>query len=1754
VEEVVATSEDEARYRMMAAVLLLLPNPAAVKRFLEVLEYRDVVALDAAHRGVNVGWKIVVNSEPQKALLSSTPVPEEVQTFVVNAAPRAAKNRPRTSVGIDQPADEPSTNPSGHSRGRALVTTLSTLGYRLSVMSSLPSYVEECTEEDVSSHMIRGPALFRAANDDLPPLLGPSSRRRSNAIDSQDDSFTVLHTEVGAYESTSLFVTLRDVVKDALHRLSAENTVPRYVMLGVARQRELACVTSLIGVSGGFFFEDSLPPALPVTPHPEGHVAVDLDRGDSRSTNPYLTGTHFASPCSSYLRAHLLSSFDSAAAGVGAMKGPPQSAAKMLPSLVLNIPNDHQNTCDVFDASTSAEIHGASCCCRYVAAPPRQLHSVRLLKGVPTQASMRHQSSSNPLFRSRHQFLRLDAPKCSVTEFVIKCKRDNQRKREGRNGVAAVLDDLSVLLPSVTDLMSSSGSPPGRSAVHRRWNYPLAMSTALVGKQRGGFGGAADSMGREEGQQQLEEEDGPPLDADAAGEALLGCPLSMFGSPENLRFLRRQYVQLISAAVATALMTECLMLGGRYRLRSLHIGPATLNPSSARGGPSSAHAADATTQQLDAGVHGALSQVPPASYDDRAFDIPDVILMFQAIREALHQPRHVVPRMTVTQNIDYSVVQHLAAIGGRGLGPQQIPVSTTCVLEWPITEGDCSPQEQTDGDYLRVARSGTSSPRADNNSTSTTETMILSGAGPLPLLLESVTALYRLVVTLTEHRVRDVSKSKSTYASREVRHSRHAILGTAREFLDTINATPHTSSSRTGGIVSKQHYRLMCAVDPLTSSIPTPTIIARDVTKKLGFLDFLLFSWFGATPQEKYFWIKKNDVDLHAVTTGSTSHQLADGVGPVVTQQTIDERARLEMYRGQLMYDVLGNRLLVAAVHARTPAEAQRAVLDSAVVLNTPPGDAVRRQQHHREQLMRASQRPMGTFDRSVKNTSRIEEGLRKVDPTNLTAAAAMAHLTEPTQKYSEEVSGGLLFSPIFFYVKSLASAGYRSQFFATSNTSSVVFAVFAHQTRTTGNVDRATEAIKNELASYYGKASTAGTVEEALRNVCVACCEIFPFSKAIETAEISSVDSQLTNDWTKVIEDACCLAVTVAFPPRYINNSNVGGDRRFATTSKKAQQIIFDARNCAPCLPRDDFPMLVDAAFYTPTNLLAEALQGLCPKYEAAYETCMITDTKLHHSALSHRSTVGFRCVLSITSVGGLSLPSVGVAAVPQQPHHRAFVIGVGEGHSKTEAWRHAARSALAVHFPQLLEQKDALSDLAPDVFQMISPEVRAEMGAPQFVFGSRRQLSDTAAQIGASSATNIFGSQGIESVCRVFSSPLSALPKGPREDHSGLLFECVGSTDAAAFVSAVKEVRRRVKCAISAQQQQRELENAVSSSNEVPVSVPLFRNWDVTSNYTKSFLHVHLGALGVALKAKLRVSLRDPSWNDHETMLHPESVSNAFFVSIETMDDRNHLRVSMLHPNPETTTGDANVDLTVVIDDRRHGSLDEKGAVVRPGGAMLVELFTILRREMYTRCDSMVREREFALLRHSIQRRMQVEGTSFRLSVERRVQYILRALLGLQIDVVTGDSDETQRNPNGESAAFSSSSSSLYRPFQATAYVHLTAAGDAEFAALAWQEQCYLQNKRQLLDRSRHQQDFMNHNGWKSSTSSLSSSKHPIAPPSLPPRKPRSLDLSNTQGQRVRLPILTASDASSQRAALEKLLDLVERFTELCGLWGVH
>ncbi|CUF54570.1 Hypothetical protein, putative [Bodo saltans] len=600
---------------------------------------------------------------------------------------------------------------------------------------------------------------------------------------------------------------------------------------------------------------------------------------------------------------------------------------------------------------------------------------------------------------------------------------------------------------------------------------------------------------------------------------------------------------------------------------------------------------------------------------------------------------------------------------------------------------------------------------------------------------------------------------------------------------------------------------------------------------------------------------------------------------------------------------------------------------------------------------------------------------------------------------------------------------------------------------------------------------------------------------------------------------------------------------------------------------------------FYTPTNLLAEALQGLCSKYDAHYETCSITespntfvgDRAAPSDDSFSKSCVGFRCVLTIASVGGLTLPMPKYAYAQQQRGGGDFVIGVGTGYSKTQAWRAAAVAALKRHFPQLLEQKNALAELSDTLTtSSLGPSIRLELGfglgMPNFIFGSRFVRQDI--------ASDEAPRRRFESVCRVATSSKSRSDVSPHATNdetvdgdspsASFWFETTAETDGVAFVKAVRELQTRWKVAVA--------EHVQVAAAATAEQHPMFHRWDMTSNYTKSFLHAHFGALGVALKGKLRLSLNKSPQSDDDSANTMSSdvvgsdngLAKDLCVTIEMMDEHNHLRAAVLHPNGNVLSTEASA---LVQSLGKSGSA--KGARVLPGGTMFVELFALLRHHIRLRCDVLVRESEMPLLRDAIQGRMQTEGTSFRFSAERRVQCILRALLGLQVEVVVGNShDDTDDDSVTESKRllFGGSPPSvlpLYRPFRATVFVYLPIAGEAEFLALRWHEQYQRQVDRDAdltsLHRQQHAADPSQQAAWGATKNvthkkmkKANAMKHiPIVSSrQVPPRKPKFLD--HEAPERARVALFTASDESSQRAALEKLLRLTEQFTESCGVWN--
>ncbi|AAZ12705.1 hypothetical protein, conserved [Trypanosoma brucei brucei TREU927] len=246
-------------------------------------------------------------------------------------------------------------------------------------------------------------------------------------------------------------------------------------------------------------------------------------------------------------------------------------------------------------------------------------------------------------------------------------------------------------------------------------------------------------------------------------------------------------------------------------------------------------------------------------------------------------------------------------------------------------------------------------------------------------------------------------------------------------------------------------------------------------------------------------------------------------------------------------------------------------------------------------------------------------------------------------------------------------------------------------------------------------------------------------------------------------------------------------------------ESLLQVAADAAPLLPRDGFPHF-DARFYTPANLLGELLQGVAGRYDCTYTS----DT-----------TAGeIVCSLHIHKI-----------SIYENSAHASpfFLLGVGRGRTKRDAWAAAAVQALRGNFPEFQQQLDrhrALCEL------LLRPNDLFLLGLTS---GFTVTVSRRAEELGG----------GFE--CRV-KSVQSVTASGDGDRTSELVITRNATHAAHAYIEAVDSLLLSLR---------RDGRGGVVDYSSTGGGG--FARWDPTSNYAKSVWHACYGALGVAVGGKV-------------------------------------------------------------------------------------------------------------------------------------------------------------------------------------------------------------------------------------------------------------------------------------------------------------
>ncbi|KAF8290037.1 hypothetical protein TcBrA4_0136100 [Trypanosoma cruzi] len=142
--------------------------------------------------------------------------------------------------------------------------------------------------------------------------------------------------------------------------------------------------------------------------------------------------------------------------------------------------------------------------------------------------------------------------------------------------------------------------------------------------------------------------------------------------------------------------------------------------------------------------------------------------------------------------------------------------------------------------------------------------------------------------------------------------------------------SPHHNHCGPLGLLLSVVYTMYERVFPHRRTVP---LIGLNSPNRRRSIDFLLYSWFMASPQIRCFEISTRAARLAAATT-AMAKKSSD-----VAEMTLSHSVGNYIIRAMLFYDFCGQRVLFAETHAPTLWEAVRRVNELAVSLNIPKQD-----------------------------------------------------------------------------------------------------------------------------------------------------------------------------------------------------------------------------------------------------------------------------------------------------------------------------------------------------------------------------------------------------------------------------------------------------------------------------------------------------------------------------------------------------------------------------------------------------------------------------------------------------------------------------------------------------------------------------------------------------------------------------------------------------------------------------------------------
>lgn len=873
-------------------------------------------------------------------------------------------------------------------------------------------------------------------------------------------------------------------------------------------------------------------------------------------------------------------------------------------------------------------------------------------------------------------------------------------------------------------------------------------------------------------------------------------------------------------------------------------------------------------------------------------------------------------------------------------------------------------------------------------------------------------------------------------------------------------------------------HRAVCG-----SSTPSPLLAVRHPESPEG-LRFLLFSWFGSSPHTKAFTI--HPIVAASGVRGPSHH-------PQQRHYVYQGTPYEGIVRVQLFYDVLGCRLLFAESHHWELDRCLQHTQQLAVLLNAPRQDSPSHTATTAAGALVSRRSSRGI--RSEQMAGKRQEALLGMVRTG---AAGLPSPAFPTSL--EELNGATTANPRALALRQ------QQQRRAGGRTRRRLLRYWLRRQPSELSALLAVLQGLGQVTLRWVESRAPASSGAAITGTAAVHFRLWSHAEVVARMPSSAAPEVMLLRCLSAPETAGSEASSQRHVPalhyRLSTTSTTGSGRGGDGSGEKAcvpgllpaftllcQRTLEGIYTAAPSLHEDLAPLseLLDAAteaqccfpegprharmppyeprFFTATNLLGEALQGVSSRYDASYSlvqqqppstptsTASTSDTTCDASdllveghtpsgagttapsssvpttvfyATPHRSSstsqaehdvkpaptpFTFRCVLSVRRIGGLQNTSSMVS-----DHHyggddqldadaspSAFILAAGTGPSKRAAWKAAALVALRLNFPEVWAQLPA--------WQLLT-SIRHDPCALSLL-GSTAMGIDV--KLSSSLQDKISGSTA--STTGVFTPRVrqcvitAAVRDGEQQQQ---LAVATAPTRAMAFCAAMTELQdryHRLRRATEAA--------AVSSSGKQPA----FYGWSVTSQYSKSLLHSW--AAFVVCQARSRclhgTSSGSATWWTKVASSSAGAVSGrmrlsfipAAAVSCRSSTYRSQLTSAVLRPYESTSTSDTTTGLLAVwclqaISGSSHAPITiplSVGAVAGTGrvATRLQHLWECCLDHLRGLQDGLTDNRhELVMALEVILRRLQVLREAYRLTPLRRAVLELEAVFGIPIEAV--------------------------------------------------------------------------------------------------------------------------------------------------------